>query len=123
MSRPPPRVTRTGTLFPHTTLFRSHVRHLPVAREFEHVQVPGQICRHIGARIGQRIAHARLRPQMNDAVERVVGKRAFERFRSEEHTYELQSLMRTSYAVFCWKKQYTDTESNTHLTALGTSKD
>src|SRR3546814_10196470 len=78
--RRPPRSTRTDTLFPYTTLFRSEsqchlgkVAHRPVARG--EARVEGR----------QRFGTVRAR-------------------RSEEHTSELQSLMRTSYAVFCLKK-------------------
>src|SRR3546814_2276909 len=87
MIRRPPRSTRTDTLFPYTTLFRSlrlrrrHPRHADHARRGkgrDHAR--GLHRRHPG------LARTRLR-------------------RSEEHTSELQSLMRTSYAAFCLKKQ------------------
>src|SRR3546814_9490424 len=70
MIRRPPRSTRTDTLFPYTTLFRSHRRQL----------------RGLAARLARR--------HQNAADDR-----------SEEHTSELQSLMRISYAVFCLKKK------------------
>src|SRR3546814_10555643 len=72
MIRRPPRSTRTDTLFPYTTLFRSAHR----ARAHEALS-SAPCARHRGS-------HAR---------------------RSEEHTSELQSLMRISYAVFCLKKK------------------
>src|SRR3546814_5010815 len=75
MIRRPPRSTRTDTLFPYTTLFRSH----PAA-------APARRARDRGARVGHLPAGPR-------------------RHRSEEHTSELQSLMRISYAVFCLKKK------------------
>src|SRR3546814_9359911 len=95
MIRRPPRSTRTDTLFPYTTLFRSNrpqrqragddprqgysdLLHLPAHREDE----PG------------RAAEPHLAPH---------GARSASR--SEEHTSELQSLMRISYAVFCLKKK------------------
>src|SRR3546814_1445223 len=80
MIRRPPRSTRTDTLFPYTTLFRSGDRR-PL----------GDIRVHDGPgfRVDHAEAHAR-RP-----------------VRSEEHTSELQSLMRISYAVFCLKKKTT----------------
>src|SRR3546814_5968536 len=94
MIRRPPRSTRTDTLFPYTTLFRS-----PLAR--------------------------RLRARLIDpdpAPRLAVGGRAAARGarRSEEHTSELQSLMRISYAVFCLKKKkktqnLTHIEINNHL--------
>src|SRR3546814_5809576 len=95
MIRRPPRSTRTDTLFPYTTLFRS-ARALPAAggarRE---VRRPGDV----GA--GCRLRRARHEVQ-----------RAARRRRSEEHTSELQSLMRSSYAVFCLKKQQPPTIIN-----------
>src|SRR3546814_3370466 len=75
MIRRPPRSTRTDTLFPYTTLFRSLFR--AALADLHHRAQPGG-----------------LEPR---AVEAVV--------RSEEHTSELQSLMRISYAVFCLKKK------------------
>src|SRR3546814_17998480 len=76
MIRRPPRSTRTDTLFPYTTLFRSKAGCGP------------QISRCCGVR-----------------MKLPAGKRRFARWRSEEHTSELQSLMRISYAVFCLKKK------------------
>src|SRR3546814_6713225 len=78
MIRRPPRSTRTDTLFPYTTLFRSRHR---VAVDLLALSIPD--------RDGRRVAVA----HQVDAV------------RSEEHTSELQSLMRISYAVFCLKKK------------------
>src|SRR3546814_1219313 len=75
MIRRPPRSTRTDTLFPYTTLFRSHE-----------------------PRDGQ---HLRGRPRRS----RPHPRPRHHRYRSEEHTSELQSLMRISYAVFCLKKK------------------
>src|SRR3546814_8404512 len=83
MIRRPPRSTRTDTLFPYTTLFRSeHEHRRPVlvredGRQEQRMDVKG--CEHEG-------------------FKRLMG-------RSEEHTSELQSLMRISYAVFCLKKK------------------
>src|SRR3546814_5523850 len=70
MIRRPPRSTRTDTLFPYTTLFRSHRR----------CSAP-------------------------DTVPRLIRAAWTYQPRSEEHTSELQSLMRISYAVFCLKKK------------------
>src|SRR3546814_2288728 len=79
MIRRPPRSTRTDTLFPYTTLFRSSRRR--------------------GTRSGQS-------PQLPEQS----GRPHFGVLsRSEEHTSELQSLMRISYAVFCLKKKKTTT--------------
>src|SRR3546814_12539908 len=77
MIRRPPRSTRTDTLFPYTTLFRSH-------------QEDGRLQ---GARQVRRPPGRLRQPQ------HLLGAR------SEEHTSELQSLMRISYAVFCLKKK------------------
>src|SRR3546814_7357770 len=84
MIRRPPRSTRTDTLFPYTTLFRSLATAGERHREFR--QQPAATDRR----------HPRLHPYRGrqDAAQR----------RSEEHTSELQSLMRISYAVFCLKK-------------------
>src|SRR3546814_2546765 len=99
MIRRPPRSTRTDTLFPYTTLFRS-----------DHAQA------RIGGRsevVGVRV----IRQHVDEVVERiladggavVIGDRRIihvrHRNRSEEHTSELQSLMRISYAVVCLKKK------------------
>src|SRR3546814_8011940 len=77
MIRRPPRSTRTDTLFPYTTLFRSDRRH----------------------------AARRLRPFAGRRRGAATLYFGHHRQRSEEHTSELQSLMRISYAVFCLKKK------------------
>src|SRR3546814_8338681 len=105
MIRRPPRSTRTDTLFPYTTLFRSagHVRRA----EIELGTVVGEERRvaaafvlrqdvDLGLELGVRGDRTGLR--QNLATLHV--------FRSEEHTSELQSLMRTSYTVFCLKKKH-----------------
>src|SRR3546814_949012 len=79
MIRRPPRSTRTDTLFPYTTLFRSQ----------DHRDQP-----------------------LRSSVHPCRGCTAHGRARSEEHTSELQSLMRISYAVFCLKNKQ---RSSTHL--------
>src|SRR3546814_9369943 len=107
MIRRPPRSTRTDTLFPYTTLFRS-VLDLAVSR-FN--------------------AFARLQNELNEARNALADRKAIDkakallmrrrgidepaayallRKRSEEHPSELQSLMRTSYAVFCLKTKNQD---------------
>src|SRR3546814_10211391 len=83
MIRRPPRSTRTDTLFPYTTLFRSLRLD---AVEIDHL-VTGQDTEIAGFADG-------VRERLQDGVAR-----------SEEHTSELQSLMRISYAVFCLKKK------------------
>src|SRR3546814_17636609 len=89
MIRRPPRSTRTDTLFPYTTLFRA-----------------------VGAR---RAADRRL-VDVDHLVEQFQPGHRLERrrLRSEEHTSELQSLMRISYAVFCLKKKKKKQNKITH---------
>src|SRR3546814_2785886 len=91
MIRRPPRSTRTDTLFPYTTLFRSR-RGFPArspARRRE-----GRTRQGGSGAVGGRRQHAAGLDDRNPAAGR-----------SEEHTSELQSLMRISYAVFCLKKK------------------
>src|SRR3546814_2208801 len=94
MIRRPPRSTRTDTLFPYTTLFRSHIR--------EHA------CR-TGHGRTDRLLHRRFvaRPASTPVAGAPLSAvlPALKPLRSEEHTSELQSLMRISYAVFCLKKK------------------
>src|SRR3546814_2048041 len=89
MIRRPPRSTRTDTLFPYTTLFRALHRH-PLAcgtQRRERVRVTRDVERWV--------------PPTND-TQLSCCERLIERARrSEEHTSELQSLMRSSYAVLC----------------------
>src|SRR3546814_3259890 len=85
MIRRPPRSTRTDTLFPYTTLFRS-----------KHIDAP------VAGDVAQR--QLDLRRRAPRFVRVAGGSRVA---RSEEHTSELQSLMRISYAVFCLKKKKT----------------
>src|SRR3546814_3537965 len=80
MIRRPPRSTRTDTLFPYTTLFRSLGAAVPADRE-------------------QPRGLARALPHAQESTHAQLAHR------SEEHTSELQSLMRISYAVFCLKKK------------------
>src|SRR3546814_4421616 len=86
MIRRPPRSTRTDTLFPYTTLFRSTGAGKQLFRQHDRHAEQGQ------ARTRES------RPAVCRRFVRCVG-------RSEEHTSELQSLMRISYAVFCLKKK------------------
>src|SRR3546814_2093261 len=139
MIRPPPRSTRTDTLFPYTTLFRSEldvallVEHLASDRG-QHLEPGPALAGHqlhgggsgrrvpgaqqvglvlererrepgshqpLGGRCGAVAAHDR--PAASG--ERGAGAAGAGEVRSEEHTSELQSLMRSSYAVFCLKKK------------------
>src|SRR3546814_10388727 len=88
MIRRPPRSTRTDTLFPYTTLFRSD-RQIAI--------------------INSMTKKERANPDLLNASRR----KRIAAGRSEEHTSELQSLMRISYAVFCLKKKY---DLKTHTT-------
>src|SRR3546814_10404140 len=108
----PPRSTRTDTLFPYTTLFRS--------------LLPAKSCRFVCLhrrgwlynaqllpidepwRVGKFDVHIKLQV-LEEFVERAWANR------SEEHTSELQSLMRISYAVFCLKKKKTKKQQYTNM--------
>src|SRR3546814_1735381 len=124
MTRRPPRSTRTDTLSPYTTLFRSHQppRHAahhqapgdaggPPAQQcahaLDHVRVVERGCarvlrivvldrRRAARELAKHRARLRLEPGVGQEARRLGD-------RSEEHTSELQSLMRISYAVFCLK--------------------
>src|SRR3546814_2320735 len=102
----PPRSTLTVTLFPHTTLFRSEARavlaqrNLARERQLYEQKVSARVdYEQAQAEAGVAAAEAR-RAQVASRAANVTGDG-----RSEEHTSELQSLMRISYAVFCLKKQ------------------
>src|SRR3546814_5155884 len=94
MIRRPPRSTRTDTLFPYTTLFRS------AGAASRHHLLPGA---------GNRLTAMKAEPKLRGGIDRPG-------FRSEEHTSELQSLMRISYAVFCLKKKRTKQHNSTQVT-------
>src|SRR3546814_10343387 len=92
MIRLPPRSTRTDTLFPYTTLFRSR-KDKPGNRTLRGY-------RHSDG------AHARAKRRCQETAISGLDQRTLgDGLRSEEHTSELQSLMRISYAVFCLKKK------------------
>src|SRR3546814_5210047 len=106
MIRRPPRSTRTDTLFPYTTLFRSH-------------ETPGRIPQgqsnpgltaasdEAGAREERKADGPQRTPRAQRKVQGIARLG-----RSEEHTSELQSLMRISYAVFCLKKKNHNNKRN-----------
>src|SRR3546814_19155397 len=104
MIRRPPRSTRTDTLFPYTTLFRSQLQHV------DDDAYAGFLIDRIASALtaqGVAVPHI-LPPHISSPMTRRRGSfRAESRGdrRSEEHTSELQSLMRISYAVFCLKKK------------------
>src|SRR3546814_1998393 len=108
MIRRPPRSTRTDTLFPYTTLFRSDGagrRSQPLHRRTQAVGA-GQAARRRRAVAGSVHAGTEPVPRAGDGA----GAGA----RSEEHTSELQSLMRISYAVFCLKKKKQNKNNTNH---------
>src|SRR3546814_2779908 len=116
MLRRPTRSTRTDPLFPYTTLFRSSDRVLPERLDASYVGEDGERHRPIMLHraifgsyerfIGILIEHyAGKLPLWLAPVQAVVATIVSDADRSEEHTSELQSLMRISYAVFCLKKK------------------
>src|SRR3546814_2381280 len=102
MRRRPPRSTRTDTLFPYTTLFRSQV--MAGGNDSSANAIANAMLRLVEhPELQERLrAQPELVPQF---VEETL------RLRSEEHTSELQSLMRISYAVFCLKTKRTLTHN------------
>src|SRR3546814_4710728 len=105
MIRRPPRSTRTDTLLPYTTLFRSIIEPAAVALRPElHRPVEQGRRAAFGAEAKKGSAPDRRLPLLNMIASRQFSARRSAR-RSEEHTSELQSLMRISYAVFCLKKK------------------
>src|SRR3546814_3099584 len=110
MIRRPPRSTRTDTLFPYTTLFRSIVLCGAGDRGFcagADIKESRGNATGVGAR-------KRLMPaSWIEALDQVAKPIIAAIHRSEEHTSELQSLMRISYAVFCLKKKNTQIYKNT----------
>src|SRR3546814_8072018 len=97
MIRRPPRATRTDTLVPDTTLFRSSACALSAARSHNHPALPE---RRVHPDPLESRPASPLRQEASCRREPLLRSA-----RSEEHTSELQSLMRTSYAVFCLKKK------------------
>src|SRR3546814_2548006 len=108
MRRRHPRATRTDTLFPDTTLFRSAFAFLNVQHQGARNTRFGTAAadnRHLAA---YTLVNARVGVSApNWSVELFAENLGRSRGRSEEHTSELQSLMRISYAVFCLKKKIT----------------
>src|SRR3546814_4558573 len=120
MTRRPPRSTRTDPLFPYTTLFRSAGEETKNRGDADHhvdvgqaVEAPAK-----GAdQVQHRVEQADLLPQQRQHVDRVERAAKKRQRRSEEHTSELQSLMRISYAVFCLKKKTSKQQMNTRANA------
>src|SRR3546814_5680888 len=106
----PPRSTRTDTFFPYTTLFRSAGHGVGLAPAVQHddavadlrvlqqTDVLAPVIEHLAVDLVRQDGHLR------------VGRQPL---RSEEHTSELQSLMRISYAVFCLTKKKTSRKEHT----------
>src|SRR3546814_8700812 len=105
MVRRPPRSTRTDTLFPSTTLFRSlrvQQRAVLLPVRVVHSQPPAQRVERIALPRVALPGHFQRAEHLGAVVDAAV---VVAQARSEEHTSELQSLMRISYAVFCLKKK------------------
>src|SRR3546814_9728000 len=113
MIRRPPRSTRTDTLFPYTTLFRSIAsHHLPwrIVCVAESALEVHALAGYDRARM--EVIHNGY--DLNAFCYSDIGRHTLRRelnIRSEEHTSELQSLMRISYAVFCLKKKKNNNHS------------
>src|SRR3546814_1292629 len=114
MIRRPPRSTRTDTLFPYTTLFRSQLEE--AQRRNPQSLKPGLrlVELHLAQHDPQKaLIVARTLPNLS-TTPAALNALGTAQLRSEEHTSELQSLMRISYAVFCLKKK----KNNKHTNAL-----
>src|SRR3546814_5589676 len=109
MIRLPPTSTRTDTPFPYTTLFRSPI-FASVAVPVAHSMGIPVVCGHL---FPMTIATEAWGPPAGRRSVPLRGRLARAAWRSEEHTSELQSLMRISYAVFCLKKKI---KYNQHIT-------
>src|SRR3546814_7657832 len=128
MIRRPPRSTRTDTRFPYTTLFRSARRrrarrdaqgHASRATALDHLRQWNRVQplsahrqparpQRLLLRPARPVAKRRRRKRHRKAPPKPPPKNQPRQLRSEEHTSELQSLMRISYAVFCLKKKKTN---------------
>src|SRR3546814_10753486 len=108
MIRRPPRSTRTDTLFPYTTLFRSKRR---VVRQ-KPLRENDRISHHIDETPKPDGTSRQKIGKQSDQKHRIDRKHIRPYHRSEEHTSELQSLMRISYAVFCLKKKKNETHTS-----------
>src|SRR3546814_8907990 len=119
MIRRPPRSTRTDTLFPYTTLFRSAPKwrlssaHSLLVRTGDSSTITPcwrDSLSRMFARLPKRVLRLITRVSRSESIGGLVT------WRSEEHTSELQSLMRISYAVFCLKNK--QVQMTTRLTIL-----
>src|SRR3546814_5349664 len=101
MIRRPPKSTRTDTLFPYTTLFRSAHKTNIIQLQLQLRRVHKRLDIY-GTHIQSQNSRQHQQHQQHTSITRML---AITTQRSEEHTSELQSLMRISYAVFCLKKK------------------
>src|SRR3546814_6995427 len=126
MIRRPPRSTRTDTLFPYTTLFRSRIRKRKINMAAKEVKFGDDARSRMvaGVNVLANAVKVTLGPKGRNVIldksygAPTVTKDGVSVARSEEHTSELQSLMRISYAVFCLKKKTTrepNAEQHTNL--------
>src|SRR3546814_8762362 len=122
MRRRPPRSTRTDTLFPYTTLFRSlRALQVPARRGARGVARPGTVARRDAGRTPARWPGAGPNRQSSrlglnqpfGRLDSVAATSSAALQRSEEHTSELQSLLRISYDVFCLNKNKTKQQITT----------
>src|SRR3546814_20131730 len=119
MIRGPPRSTRTDTLFPYTTLFRAVYPYIASSTGLDAAMPPwvreggtdAWIARLRDPAVRRRVVREMRAPGDWENVLRMAGP---DKARSEEHTSELQSLMRISYAVFCLKKKNCNTNNTTY---------
>src|SRR3546814_4905119 len=120
MKRRTPKYTRTDTLFPYTTLFRSTAceaaiaYHLAVERPVSACRLPGALAVGASSWLTPKQTQPWAPPSAHTSIcDKHIHscRNRSSAVRSEEHTSELQSLMRISYAVFCLKKNNTYTTS------------
>src|SRR3546814_7442293 len=111
MIRRPPRSTRTDTLFPYTTLFRSQIPPPETPRQGDQSRIIAPVTGYLLA-LSWSPEFCRTRTESKRHRLQCSGEMG----RSEEHTSELQSLMRISYAVFCLKKKKQCTTENIRVT-------
>src|SRR3546814_9572813 len=119
MIRRPPRSTRTDTRFPYTTLFRSS----PISQPIEIAKSMAEAV--TGTNRAFRLDGGSWQEKRSGGAgkDRAVMAHSHGDMRSEEHTSELQSLMRSSYAVFCLKKKKQPSPTRQHLYIVATSTD
>src|SRR3546814_5059681 len=114
----PPRSTRTDTLFPYTTLFRSP---LYCRRTATTAPKRSRNCANPPSRLNPPTKFRRCASCGDYGGQAVFEATTAMRTRSEEHTSELQSLMRISYAVFCLKKYKQKSHPDQHISTTSVS--